>query len=583
MRSLLIAAVSLLSLWPVAAKAQFSKSGLISPEAARQLGLERMWFTHLHVDRGRGRIAGLHLHVSDTQAHTVFQITHDGQRYVFSQRDRNAFGKEIGAWGPSCWPTRSWPTSTRPRSWLAKWIRCRRSKRSSSPKSRFIPAPSRARVHSLDAETGRTRWSKSVGRPLYPTTAPSASDKHVGVCNGSTLYILLAEDGSQVWSKQVVGPPGAGPALTDDLAFVPMISGKVETFMLENPKHPVAIYKSFGRAMVQPVVSFNSVAWPTDGGNLYVGLAREPGMRYRMQAKDAIASAPAFLPPNQVFCTSLDGYLYCVNEQRGNVLWRFTTGEPITHSPVALGSTVYVITDRGTMFAINAKDGKEQWVTGGIRGYAAGNDKRLYCLDLGGNLTILETATGSRLGTIAVGQLDMPFLNVETDRIILASSTGLVQCFREANLPWPVAHMRSEAAMKASASGEDDNRSATGRRRGADADASESRSVRCGPRPVRHAQADAARSANPARRRRARPLRHAACRRSAGAVAAKHEIRNRAPPRSGDRHETNSNDRGEMIKTAFVSVIPTFVLRACFGIRASDFEFCACANLALRQ
>jgi hypothetical protein len=187
------------------------------------------------------------------------------------------------------------------------------------------------------------------------------------------------------------------------------------------------------------------VAWPTDGGNLYVGLAREPGMRYRVQAKDAIASAPAFLPPNKVFAASLDGYLYCVSENRGNVLWRFTTGEPISHSPVALGSTVYVITDRGSMFAINADDGKERWIQGGVRSYVAGNAQRLYCLDRGGNLIILETGTGSRLGSIPVGQLDMPFINVETDRIILASSTGLVQCFREANLPWPVAHLRNEA------------------------------------------------------------------------------------------------------------------------------------------
>lgn len=82
-----------------AASAQVTKSGLISPEAARQAGLERMWFTQLNVDRSRGRVAGLHLHVSGSQAHTVFQIVAGGQRYAFSQRDRNAFGEEIGVDG----------------------------------------------------------------------------------------------------------------------------------------------------------------------------------------------------------------------------------------------------------------------------------------------------------------------------------------------------------------------------------------------------------------------------------------------------------------------------------------------------
>src|SRR5207237_4748776 len=74
-------------------------SDLIAPEMVRQLGLERMWFTQLSLDRGRGRVAGIHVHVSSTQAHTVFQIAHHGKRYVFSQRERDAFGKEIGTEG----------------------------------------------------------------------------------------------------------------------------------------------------------------------------------------------------------------------------------------------------------------------------------------------------------------------------------------------------------------------------------------------------------------------------------------------------------------------------------------------------
>jgi outer membrane protein assembly factor BamB len=448
MRALSILAVAASALLPVSAAAQVSSTGLISPDAARQFGLERMWFTHLHVDRGRGRVAGLHQHVSDTQAHTVYQITHGGQRYVFSQRDRDAFGKEIGLEGAKQRADEKLKSTEEELKLAGKTDPLPPIQSFVVPQITLYSTSQRGMLHSIDAETGRTRWSKSVGSANHPTTAPSASDKYVGVCNGSTLYILLAADGSQVWSRTVVGAPGAGPAITDDLAFVPMISGRIETVNIESPKRPVAIYKSFGRAMVQPVVSFNSVAWPTDGGNLYVSFSREPGMRYRVQAKDAINSAPAFLAPDKVFATSVDGYLYCVHEYRGNVLWRFTTGEPISHSPVALGSNVYVITDRGNMFAISATDGKENWVQGGIRSYVAGNERRLYCIDLSGNLAILDTVSGSKLGSIAVGQLDMPFMNVDTDRIILASSTGLVQCFREANLPWPVTHFRSDVPQK---------------------------------------------------------------------------------------------------------------------------------------
>src|SRR5947207_15040278 len=71
----------------------------VSPAACRAAGLERAWFTQLSFDRGHGRLLGIFMHVSAIQSHTVFQVSHDGKRFVFSQRDRDAFGKEIGVEG----------------------------------------------------------------------------------------------------------------------------------------------------------------------------------------------------------------------------------------------------------------------------------------------------------------------------------------------------------------------------------------------------------------------------------------------------------------------------------------------------
>src|SRR5439155_12922759 len=160
------------------------------------------------------------------------------------------------------------------------------------------------------------------------------------------------------------------------------------------------------------------------------------------------SSGPCFLAPDQIFATSLDGYHCCLNERKGNILSRFTTGESIVHSPVALDQTVYAISKRGNMYAIDVNSAAERWVIGGIRSYLAGNDKRLYCTDLRGDLAILDTSTGSRLGTVTGIVSDVPVLNAQTDRILLVSSTGLVQCLREINLPFPVVHYQIEPQQK---------------------------------------------------------------------------------------------------------------------------------------
>jgi outer membrane protein assembly factor BamB len=440
---------SALLLVPTLAQAQVSASGLVSPAAARQAGLERMWFTQLSLDRARGRVSGVFMHVSPIQSHTVFEVKHSGKRYVFSERDRNAFGEEIGIDVAQEKADKKAveiqqqlidagnPDAQKPA--IEKYV---------VPKITIYATSERGLVHALDGETGRTLWSTVIGNPLYPTSTPAANDKYVGACNGSTLYVLLAADGSVAWTRPADGVPGAGPALTEEYIFLPLVNGQVESFLLDEPKRPAGVYKSYGRTMVQPVVSSNSVAWPTDSGNLYVSLAHAPGLRFRLQATDGINSAPAFLDPDKMFATSLDGYIYCLNERKGNMLWRFTTGEPIAHSPVALGQTVYAISKRGNMYAIDVNSAAERWVIGGMRSYLAGNERRLYCIDVRGDLAILDTATGSRLGTITGIPSEVPVLNAQTDRILLVSTTGLVQCLREINLPFPVVHYQIEPQKK---------------------------------------------------------------------------------------------------------------------------------------
>jgi outer membrane protein assembly factor BamB len=377
-------------------------------------------------------------------------VVHGGKRYAFSQHDRDAFGKEIGV-------DRAQELAQKKAEEIKSLLQAASQAEAVAPpvEKHVIPritiyaTSERGLVHALSGETGQTLWTTQVGNPLYPTSAPAANDKLLAVCNGSTLYVLRTSDGSVAWSRPTMGVPGAGPAMSFEYVFVPMVSGHVEAIQLADPKFPAGVYKSFGRVMVQPVISSNSVAWPTDSGNLYVGLAHDPGIRFRMQATDAITAAPAFAPPHKVFTASLDGYIYCLNEEKGNIIWRFTTGEPITESPVALSDIVLAITKRGNLYAIDAANAVELWVAGGIRRYLAASSKRLYCLDSRGELAVLDIETGSRLATFPGIASDMPLMNTQTDRIVLVSSTGLIQCLREADQPWPLIHYLIDPPVRA--------------------------------------------------------------------------------------------------------------------------------------
>ena len=178
-------------------------------------------------------------------------------------------------------------------------------------------------------------------------------------------------------------------------------------------------------------------------------------MRFRLEAGDTIDSAPVFLAPNLILATSLDGYVYCFDERRGRLEWRFTTGEPISHSPITLGDTVYAITDRGNMYAINVADASEKWLTGGIKKYLAGNARRLYCIDTSGNLAILDAQSGGLVGSLPALALDMHVFNQQTDRILIGTRGGLIQCLRESAAYYPTIHF-GEVKVKAAAPREGD-------------------------------------------------------------------------------------------------------------------------------
>jgi hypothetical protein len=160
-----------------------------------------------------------------------------------------------------------------------------------------------------------------------------------------------------------------------------------------------------------------------------------------MEAKQPIVSQAAYASPNKVLAASIDGYVYCLHESSGDELWRFSTGESISNSPVPIGDTVYVITDKGSLFSLNLENGQEKWSAPQVKRLLSVSKDRLYCLTMTGRLSILDAKTGARIALMGTNQLDVFYSNTLTDRIIVGTTTGVVQCLHETELRWPLVHV----------------------------------------------------------------------------------------------------------------------------------------------
>ena len=202
------------------------------------------------------------------------------------------------------------------------------------------------------------------------------------------------------------------------------------------------------------------VTWGTDRGYLYVGRIDRRGedafvATYRLSTKGTFSNAPAYLPPDPkvlgdsgvIFGGSSDGYVYAMREHTGEVEWKFATSDPVIDSPVVIEDRVYVTTELGGMFSLNAKTGKQIWWAPDVLHFVAAGKHRVYAADKLGRLRILDARNGATLDSLPTTALPIKLSNGQTDRIYLASEGGVIQCLREVEQVTPVAYNESRRPL----------------------------------------------------------------------------------------------------------------------------------------
>ena len=218
-------------------------------------------------------------------------------------------------------------------------------------------------MQAIDVETGGLMWSNTVGNERYPCMHPGASADYVAAINGSTLYVIDRKSGRELWSRQLPSVPGSGPAISATHVFVPAVNGTMYGYNLTDRKAFPFLYKSFGRILVQPVVTADSLAWTTEQGYLYFLSLETPerlAVNFRLDTKDKIESRPGYWTPF-LYSVSLDGYVYAVHEETGRIHWKFSTAEQISTAPIAVNGKVYVCIQSGGMYCLNGESGQEEW------------------------------------------------------------------------------------------------------------------------------------------------------------------------------------------------------------------------------
>lgn len=206
-----------------------------------------------------------------------------------------------------------------------------------------------------------------------------------------------------------------------------------------------------------------SVTRPLEVGPKLVNVVNQ-GNRYALKRENGEAAPPVPVPIEHagfvgigeeftarrgevLYTVRRDGGLTAELVETGFRLWRFSLNGRVARRPYIMNHDVFVAVEGSGLFRIDRETGESRWNNPEATRFLAANPKFVYAMDRLGQLLVLDYARGTRLSTFDTREFVVPIGNEESDRIFLASHSGLLICLHDRDYPTPL-RMNAEGPPK---------------------------------------------------------------------------------------------------------------------------------------
>lgn len=314
-------------------------------------------------------------------------------------------------------------------------------------------------VTAFDAESGKRIWSVQLGNRDEPIFPGVSNDQHFLAVSGLTLYCMERFNGKVLWELTLPVMPSVGPSVDDQHIYFGALDGSIYSFEIRK-------IDELSRQRLLPQWSYQAMRWryrtskeittkaystgrlvnfASRDGSLYAVGALERDLTWQFETSAPI-TAPLAATSDSLILASEDYFVYCLNRENGLVRWEFASGNPIRKAPVVIEEDLYIMPDRGGLFSLAIRSGDEKWERPGVSDFIGATKSRLFCSDETGNIVLLQRSTGRPLGTLPLRPFSVRLQNDRTDRLFLATPSGLVVCLREQGSEFAHFHKYPERA-----------------------------------------------------------------------------------------------------------------------------------------
>ena len=314
-------------------------------------------------------------------------------------------------------------------------------------------------VSAFNCESGKRLWARPIGpsdRAIYPVTL---NDEFLFVVAGLKLYAVRKATGDIAWELEIPGQPSSSPAADDQRVFVGCLDGSLYAFDLalvrdlysqgllpQYTEETIAWRYRTSKEIVTPAVPQGAlVAFASRNGSLYIVAAEDRKLKFQFET-DAKLSAPIVPYGDTLLVASEDSSFYSLNARSGKSVWQFTTGNVIRRPPVLIDDEVYLLPERDNLYKLSAETGQPLWPQARprIMDFLAAGSRWIFVADHQNNLVVLSRETGSTETRLPLSRFTKHLINDRSDRIYVATETGLVMCLHELGRDFPRFHMHPD-------------------------------------------------------------------------------------------------------------------------------------------
>ena len=420
---------------------------LITQSEAQRIGMTRLWYSQVQMDASRSKVKYMLL-----DRGTLFVSTDTGQLQAINAETGAVLWKlQVGR--------RDLPTLQMDAS------------------DHYVATVNGTTAYVYNRYNGKLLWKTDLEDA--PGAGPAVSK--------SRLYIPGLKGRVQSYPLELVGDPlkemGRDEKTLSKEDRERLDQERKESIRISDQYVEPLNVQALGRIFIQPVITredpetdVDYIAWPTDNGDLNVATLNTfvcdyfP-IKYLIETGKDISSRPCVLEydpkdkkrvTGKIYVASRDGYVYCVRESDGDQQWEYPCSEPIIEQiaviaykktemvnnkkTTVVAGYVYVPTFVSGIFSLDAMTGEKNWWTPGIKKFLSQSNNRIYCVDHQSNLTVLDLQSGQQLGAIALKKNKFQYVNEITDRVYLATETGLIQCLRQIDQDAPIYHKQNPEA-----------------------------------------------------------------------------------------------------------------------------------------